>query len=343
MDLNCPIPNDDSEGRVKLSHGGGGRAMHDLLKRHILPFCHAHPGSDAALLALPPGRAALTTDSYVVDPLFFPGGDIGALAVNGTVNDLAMVGAAPHSLSLGLVIEEGLPIQTLRDVMASVAAAAEAAGIAIVTGDTKVVERGKGDGLFINTSGVGVVSTALDIGARHISAGDAILVSGDLGRHGIAIVATRQELQLHTPLQSDCAPLWPAVSALLDAGVNVHCMRDLTRGGLASCLNELAEEAQAGMVLQESAIDVIDEVSAICELLGFDPLHVANEGRFVAIVPASEAEQALAALRRVPVAAGAALIGHVGAEHAGSVALINELGAVRQLPMLSGEQLPRIC
>jgi hydrogenase expression/formation protein HypE len=343
MDLDCPLPDDDTQGRVKLSHGGGGRAMNDLLTRHVLPFFQHHRLDDAAVLELPDRRAALTTDSYVVDPLFFPGGDIGMLAVNGTVNDLAMVGAAPHSLSLGLVIEEGLSIQTLREVMASVAAAAAAAGIAVVTGDTKVVERGKGDGLYINTSGIGVVPPALDIGPGHITPGDAILVSGDLGRHGIAIMAARKALKLHTDLQSDCAPLWPAVQALLDAGVQVRCMRDLTRGGLGSGLNELAGQARVGMVLEESCIAVSDAVSAVCELLGFDPLHVANEGRFVAIVPQAQAETALAALRGVPVSAQAELIGQVEAGPAGQVVLVNALGAKRHLPMLSGEQLPRIC
>lgn len=344
MDLNCPLPNDDTQGRIKLSHGGGGRAMQDLLERHILPFCPGHQCNDAAVLDLPSGQLAFTTDSYVVDPLFFPGGDIGSLAVNGTVNDLAMVAAAPHSLSLGLVIEEGLPIHTLREVMASIAGAAEQSGVNVVTGDTKVVERGKGDGLFINTSGVGLVAQrAAVIGPQSMQHGDVIILSGDLGRHGITIMAARQDLQLHTPLRSDCAPLWPAVQALIDADVGVRCLRDLTRGGLGSASNELAQAAQLGLALREPDIAVSAEVNAVCELLGLDPLHVANEGRFIAVVAAADAERALAALRGVPVAAQAAVIGEVTQPQPGRVALINALGTQRHLPMLSGEQLPRIC
>ena len=339
----CPLPHDDSQGRIKLSHGGGGRAMNDLLSKHILPFCPGHMMNDAAVLDVPSGRLAFTTDSYVVDPLFFPGGDIGMLAVNGTVNDLAMVGAAPISLSLGLIIEEGLPIQTLRAVMTSVAQAAQLADVMITTGDTKVVERGKGDGLFINTSGVGVLAPDVCIGAQQISIGDAIILSGDLGRHGIAIMAARKDLNLHTNLSSDCAPLWPAVHALLNGGINIRCMRDLTRGGLGASLNELAQAAQVGMVLEEDSLTVCAAVRSVCELLGLDPLHVANEGRFVAFVDPAQAQQAVSLLRQLPVTADAVLAGYVEATPAGQVVLENSLGSQRYLPMLSGEQLPRIC
>ncbi len=341
LNLNCPIPGGESKEQIQLAHGGGGRAMQELLRRHVLPACPGHQTQDAAVISFGAERIAFTTDSYVVDPLFFPGGNIGSLAVNGTVNDLAMVGARPRALSLALLIEEGFPLSRLDEVMSAIHDAAAAAAVEVVTGDTKVVQRGKGDGLFINSSGVGCVETALDISSCHVSAGDAILLNGDIGRHGMAIMAARESLQLDTDLQSDCAPLWTSVAALLDAGVEVHCMRDLTRGGLAAGLNELAQAAGLGMTVEEERIGVCDEVAAICEILGLDPKHVANEGRFIAFVPADQADTALSSLSSH--APDAAIIGTVHEDHPGQVILRNPLGVKRQLSMLSGEQLPRIC
>ncbi len=337
----CPLPSDDSGDLIRIAHGGGGRAMNDLLHQHILPACQGHQAHDAAVLDFGSVRLAFTTDSYVVDPLFFPGGDIGCLAVYGTVNDLAMAGAAPHDMSLALIMEEGLPISTLDRVMNSIHTAAERTGIRIVTGDTKVVERGKGDGLYINTSGIGRLDTNLRIEASSIREGDAIILSGDLGRHGMAIMAARETLKLDSALESCCAPLWAPVSALLSNGVEVHCLRDLTRGGLAAALNELAQASGLGMEIRETTVKVCTEVHAICEILGFDPLHVANEGRFAAFVPQHQADLAIELLSTL--APDAAVIGHVHAAPAGQVVLENTLGVRRQLPILSGEQLPRIC
>lgn len=341
LDLSCPTPAPAGSEQIQLAHGGGGRAMQELLAGHVLPACPGHQCQDAAVLSIGAERIAFTTDSYVVDPLFFAGGNIGSLAVYGTVNDLAMVGARPQALSLALLIEEGFAMAQLDAVMQAIHSAAGTVGVDLVTGDTKVVQRGKGDGLFINSSGVGRIETHLTIASEQIQAGDAILLSGDLGRHGMAIMAARESLQLDTSLQSDCAPLWTPVSALLEAGIELHCLRDLTRGGLAAALNELAQAAQLGMTVQEPRIAVCDEVAAICEILGLDPLHVANEGRFVAFLPSDQADAAIACLQ--PLAPDACIIGEVHSAKPGRVVLQNTLGVRRQLNMLSGEQLPRIC
>jgi hydrogenase expression/formation protein HypE len=299
-------------------------------------------GHDGAVLALD-GRLAFTTDSYVVRPLVFPGGDIGSLAVNGTVNDLAMCGAKPLYLSVGLILEEGLPLGLLRQILASMKRAAAASGVRLVTGDTKVVDRGKADGMFVNTSGIGRAPAGEPIGPRRVRPGDVILVSGDIGRHGIAVMAAREQLGLEMEVVSDCAPLAEPVQALLDRGVKVRCLRDLTRGGLASAVVEIAEAAGVGMMLEEAAIPMREDVAAACELLGLDPLHVANEGRFIAIVAPQDAEHALDVLRAVAVSAGAAVIGRVADGPAGRVSCRGWLGAARVVDMLSGEQLPRIC
>jgi len=345
--LTCPIPIRDYP-QVVLAHGGGGRLMHDLIEKMFVASFGSAPASerhDGAILEPPAGaRLAFTTDSYVVRPLFFPGGDIATLAVNGTVNDLAMCGARPKWLSVGFILEEGLPMETLWRVVQSLAQAARAAEVQIVTGDTKVVDRGKGDGVFINTAGVGIVESPHPIGPGAVREGDAIIVSGDLGRHGIAIMAVREGLEFETQIQSDCAPLWGAVEALLREGIEVHCLRDLTRGGLASALNEIAESAGVHIHVNEEMVPVTPEVRAACELLGFDPLYVANEGRFVAFVPEADADRAVQALQRLPVTANATVVGKVlSAAGERRVTLRSVIGATRILDMLSGEQLPRIC
>ena len=299
---------------------------------------------DGAVIAPPTGaRLAFTTDSHVVSPLFFRGGDIGSLAVHGTVNDLAMCGARPRWLSAGFVLEEGLPLETLERVVASMAVAARAAGVEIATGDTKVVERGKGDGLYINTAGIGVVESRTPIAPSSVRAGDAILLSGDIGRHGMAILAEREGLAFESPIESDSAPLWPAVEALLEDGVEVHCLRDLTRGGLATAVIEIAETAGLAAYLDETAIRVSEPVRGACELLGLEPAYVANEGRFIAIVPPAEKARALEILRAIAPGGPPAVIGEFRAASRGQTILRSTIGVERILDRLSGEQLPRIC
>jgi hydrogenase expression/formation protein HypE len=288
-------------------------------------------------------RLAFTTDSYVVSPLFFPGGDIGKLAIFGTVNDLAMAGARPLYLSAGFILEEGLPIEELRRVVASMRAAAESCGVKLVTGDTKVVDRGKGDGMFVNTAGVGAVPEGVVVSPRRIQPGDAILLSGDVGRHGIAVLSVRSGLAFEGAIESDCAPLAPLVAALIEAGIDLHCLRDTTRGGLATALNELALDAGVSIEINERSIAVSEGVRGACELLGLDPLYVACEGRMVAFVPEAHVSQSLQALRACPGGEQAACIGKVGQGPAGMVTLQTAMGSNRLLDLLSGEQLPRIC
>ena len=344
--LNCPVPLDD-HATVQMAHGGGGRLMQRLIEGLFLPAFAGDrpvaPPHDSAVLELEGGRVAFTTDTFVVDPLFFPGGDIGKLAICGTVNDLAMAGARPAWLSAGFVLEEGLPIETLRRVVASMSATARAAGVRIVTGDTKVVDRGKGDGIFINTAGIGLVPSGLQIGPQCVEPGDAILVNGDLGRHGMAIMSLREGLEFEGALESDCSPLWGLVEAMLPARDDLHCLRDLTRGGLAAALNEIAQHARLGIEIDEAAVPVAAPVASACELLGLDPMYVANEGRLVAFVPAAAAEEVLAIMRSHPLAPEAAIIGRVTDKHPGTVELANQLGGRRILDLLSGEQMPRIC
>ncbi len=342
---NCPVPAREDE-RVQLAHGGGGRAMARLIERLFLPaFANAalDRRHDGALLELGGARLAFSTDSYVVSPLFFAGGDIGTLAVNGTVNDLAMCGARPLYLSAGFIVEEGLPLATLERVVASMRAAAAAAGVELVTGDTKVVDRGKADGLFINTAGIGRVAADCDIAPRRVRSGEVVVLSGDLGRHGVAVMAARGALGLETAIASDCAPLAAPVLALLEAGCAVSCLRDLTRGGLASALVEIAETAGVEIALDETAIPVREEVRAVCELLGLDPIYVANEGRFVAFVAPADVARALDLLRAHEPSRGACVIGSVQAGAAGRVVMKSAIGGKRVVDMLSGEQLPRIC
>jgi hydrogenase expression/formation protein HypE len=330
-------------GVVEMRHGAGGRDMADLIARVFLAELGGTGDEDQATLALPPGRIAVSTDGFVISPLFFPGGDIGALAVNGTVNDVAMGGAVPHALTAGFIIEEGFPVADLARIAASMARAAQAAGVRIVTGDTKVVERGKGDGVFITTAGIGVVPDGLSLSARNARPGDAILVSGTMGDHGVAVMATRAGFDFETEIVSDCAALNGLARALLAAAPGCRLMRDPTRGGLAAVLNEIAQASGVGIAIREEAVPVSPGVRGACELLGLDPLYVANEGKLVAVVPAAEAEAALAALRADPLGTEAAIIGRVREDADRFVEMETAFGGRRMVDWIAGEQLPRIC
>lgn len=330
--------------RIRLAHGGGGTLMRRLIERELRSL-YVEPDSplhDAARLQLPHGRLAFSTDSYVVTPLEFPGGDIGKLAVIGTCNDLAMAGARPLHLSLGLILEEGLELEQLRRVIGSIRATAQTCGVQVVTGDTKVVERGKGDGCYITTSGVGRVPAGREIHPRRVQPGDAILVSGDLGRHGIAVLSARDGLEFETAIASDCASLQAAIGPLFEAGLEIHCLRDLTRGGLASALNEIAVAAGVGMTVREADVPLDPAVASACELLGLDPLQVACEGRAAIFLPMAAAEAALGILGRNGLSS-ARCIGVVTERGPTPVILETAYGSRRILEMLSGEQLPRIC
>ncbi len=350
--VSCPIPIERYP-QILMAHGGGGKLMHQLIEEMFVPtFGNAmlNVRHDAATMNLQGGRFAFTTDSYVVQPLFFPGGDIGSLAVNGTVNDLAMAGARPLYLSVGFILEEGLPMETLWRVVQSMQQAAQTANVQIITGDTKVVDRGKGDGIFINTAGIGRVehaqlclAGAAEIAPQHVQPGDVLLLNGDIGRHGMAIMAVREGLAFENTIESDSAPLASLVLALLAEGIEIHCLRDLTRGGLASALNEIAEAAGITIAIDESLIPVREDVQGACEILGLDPLYVANEGRFIAFVPEAEGERALAILRSHSLGAEACIIGRVEAKQSSLVTMRNSIGTHRIIDMLSGEQLPRIC
>jgi hydrogenase expression/formation protein HypE len=345
LGASCPIPIGEYP-HVLLAHGGGGRLTQQLIGKIFLPaFSNPHLAAahDGAVLEVAGGRLAFSTDSYVVRPLFFPGGDIGSLAVNGTVNDLAMCGARARWLSAGFILEEGLPMETLWRVAQSMRDAAAAAGVTLVTGDTKVVDKGKGDGLFINTAGIGVVRDGPTIGPGAVRPDDLVLLSGDVGRHGMAIMSVREGLSFESPIESDCAPLVQPVMDLLDAGVRVRCLRDLTRGGLASALNEVAVAAGVRIDIDESAVPVREEVRGACEMLGLDPLYVANEGRFVAFVDPHDSGVALRVLRAHLSGEGAVSIGRVETGTPGLVTVKSRIGARRVLDLLSGEQLPRIC
>ncbi|MEE8374199.1 MAG: hydrogenase expression/formation protein HypE [Dehalococcoidia bacterium] len=333
------------EDRILMAHGSGGKLSHDLVAQTIVPLLD-NPIlaglEDSAVFELG-GRLAFTTDSYVVSPIFFPGGDIGRLAVCGTVNDLAMSGAEPKYLSISLIIEEGLLISDLRRVMESVRDAASEAGVAVVAGDTKVVDKGSADGLFVNSAGVGVVAPGVHISASKARPGDKVVLSGPIGEHGIAVISQREGLRFSSPVKSDCAPLNGLVADMLDTGAEIRCLRDPTRGGLATTLNEFAASSNVGVSIEEDAIPVGEPVRAACELLGLDPLYVANEGKLVAVVAPDGAERLLEAMRRHKYGAGAALIGEVVSERAGRVVMKTALGASRIVDMMVGEQLPRIC
>ena len=380
FNLSCPVPR-VADDRIVLAHGGGGRLTHQLIEKIFIP-AFGNPmleqRHDGAVVPVNGSRLAFTTDSFVVRPLIFPGGNIGDLAVNGTVNDLAMCGARPLYLSAGFILEEGLEMETLRTVVASMQQAAANANVKLVTGDTKVVDKGKGDGIFINTSGIGVIEEfpCLAKSARHgashdgksengvphlspqfrdvgsqtpvigpmlVQPGDVVIVSGDLGRHGIAILSVREGLEFESPILSDCANVWPSVEALLSAGIEVHCLRDLTRGGLATTLNEIASDRNVCIKLEEALIPVNEVVQGACEILGLDPLYVANEGRFAVFVAAAQADVALEVMRKVDVSQGAVRVGRVEESPGRTVVLQSRIGGNRVVDMLSGEQLPRIC
>ena len=344
FNLSCPSPFEKPE-QILLAHGGGGRLMQRMIQQSIYPAFDnklLRQNHDGAVFEIEGSQMVLTTDAYVVQPLFFAGGDIGKLAVYGTVNDLAMCGARPLYLSVALILEEGLDYACLDRVLKSMREAADHSGVALITGDTKVVEKGKGDGLYITTSGVGVKNHEIEISPRHIQPGDQILINGSVGQHGMAIMAEREGLAFEGDLQSDCAPLNTLVQQLLDAGLEIHCLRDPTRGGVASALNEIAQVAQLQITLQENAVPVQAEVAGACEILGFDPLYVANEGKMLIFLPVAQAEQALTILREHPLGQEATQIGQVQTGLP-QVLACNPYGSQRVLDLLSGEQLPRIC
>ncbi len=346
----CPLPI-SRHTHVLLGHGSGGTLSAELIRRLFLPALGIEPNTvleDQAAIDLgetsePVSGLAFTTDSFVVKPLFFPGGDIGKLAVHGTVNDLAVGGATPLVLSAAFILEEGLPLEDLRRIAESMRIACDEANVRLVTGDTKVVDRGKGDGLFVTTAGIGLLPPGQRLSITAARPGDRVLVSGTLGDHGVAILSVREGLEFETELRSDTAPLHDLTQTMLRACSEIRCMRDPTRGGLASTLHELAEASRVGVALTESAIPLRREVHAACEMLGLDPLHVANEGKLIAVVPAEHAEQLLAAMRAHPLGRNAAEIGEITSEHPGMVVMRTKIGGRRVVAMLAGEQLPRIC
>ena len=344
-EFTCPIPLSEYP-RVLLAHGGGGRLSQHLIEKMLYPSFEnrlLEPLHDGAILSLDGGRLAFSTDSHVVHPLFFPGGDIGRLSVFGTANDLAMCGARPLFISCGLILEEGLPMEELWRVILSIREAAAEVGVQVITGDTKVVERGKGDGVFINTSGIGSVLPGLDVGPHRLRPGDEIVISGPIGLHGIAIMALREGIDLETEIRSDSAPVYPMVEALAAAGLEIHMLRDPTRGGVSSALNEMVRRAGVGILLDEEPLPIPADVEGVCEILGLDPLYVANEGNFLAVVAEGQGARALDTLRQHPLGTRAALIGRVAAEHPGVVVMKSRIGGERVVDMMSGEQLPRIC
>ncbi len=346
----CPRPLRHKD-QIVMGHGSGGQMTDELIRKHFKPHLANEvllQGNDAARLTLPvqaglSGRLSLSTNSHIVSPLFFPGGDIGRLAICGTVNDVSMLGAEPLYLTAGFILEEGLPIETLQRVIASMEQAAAEANVLIVAGDTKVVEKGKADGLFINTAGLGWIPAGRIIGGEQAKAGDAVLVSGTLGDHGIAVLAARGELGFQTEVRSDVAPLNGLIQSLLEVVPDIHVLRDPTRGGLATTLNEIAIQSQAGIWLDEPTIPINPAVQAACELLGFDPLYVANEGKLIVILPADKADKALMTMRTSVYGQGAAIIGKVEATPPGRVLLRTVIGGTRILDVLAGEMLPRIC
>jgi hydrogenase expression/formation protein HypE len=339
-------PVDFKHGRIDMTHGSGGRAMAQLIEElfgRAFDNEYLAQGNDGALLPPPGGRIVMATDSHVITPLFFAGGDIGSLAVHGTINDVAVSGATPLYLSAGFILEEGFPLADLKRIVESMAAAAREAGVPVVTGDTKVVEQGKGDGVFITTTGVGVVPPGLNLSGANARAGDVILLSGTIGDHGVAIMSQRENLSFETTIQSDSAALHTLTAAMLEAVPTIRCLRDPTRGGLATTLNEIARQSAVGMMLREADIPVRPEVDAACEFLGLDPLYVANEGKLVAICPPEDAGHLLAVMRAHPLGTNAAMIGTVHADDHHFVQMETAFGGRRVVDWLTGEQLPRIC
>ena len=333
-------------GRVEMAHGSGGRATANLIEElfaKALGNAYLAQGDDGAVLPPPSGRLVMSTDSHVVSPLFFPGGDIGSLAVHGTVNDVAVMGAKPLYLSAAFILEEGLPLADLLRIVESMARAAADAGVLVVTGDTKVVEKGKGDGVFITTTGVGVVRAGIELSGNRAGPGDVVLLSGSIGEHGMAILSRREGLNFDSPIVSDSAPLNGLVEAMLDTGAELRALRDPTRGGLATTLNELAKQSGVGMRIEEAAVPVEPVVAAACEFLGLDPFYIANEGKLVALCAPQDAERLLAVMRAQPLGQKAAIIGEVVEDRHGFVQMTTRLGGRRILDWLSGEPLPRIC
>lgn len=341
----CPVPISDYP-EVLLAHGSGGTLTHRLIETLFIP-AFANPAlearHDGAVLEIAGAKVAFTTDSYVVDPPFFPGGDIGSLAINGTVNDLAMCGARPLYVSAAMILEEGFGMAELGRVVSSMKAAASQARVHLVTGDTKVVGRGSGDGIFINTSGIGAIESDLEISPNKVRAGDVVILSGDIGRHGMAVMSAREGLEFEVPIESDTASICGPVLSLIGAGIDVHCLRDPTRGGLATTLVEIAEASGLGIAIEEAAVPISDQVRGACEILGLDPFYVANEGLFIVFLPADAGGHALQILRADPLSRDARIIGEVSEAQQGTVALKTLIGGNRVLDMLSGEQLPRIC
>lgn len=345
LGVSCPLPITNYK-EIVLAHGSGGTLSRQLVDKIILPQFRnelLEPLHDGAIFSLGEQRLAFTTDSFVVNPIFFPGGDIGKLAIYGTINDLAMCGARPRYLSASFILEEGLPMEDFWRVVQSMRAAADDAKVALVTGDTKVVDRGKADKIFINTSGIGVVPAGLNIHPARAQVGDKIIINGPIAVHGIAIMSVREGLEFETEIASDTAPLHELVEALIAAKIDLHVLRDPTRGGVTSALAEIAQSARLGMLLDEAAIPISEEVKGACEILGLDPLYVANEGKFIAIVAKEDADAALAALRSHLSGKEAAIIGEVVQQHPGMVMMRTRVGGTRVVDMLSGEQLPRIC
>lgn len=341
----CPMPLRDHP-NIILGHGGGGKLSAELVEHLFLPAFRNEQLEglgDAAVFSINGTRLAMSTDSFVVRPLFFPGGNIGELAVNGTVNDIAMSGATPLYLSVGFIIEEGLPLELLGQIVQSMAAAAQKAGVQLITGDTKVVDKGHGDGVYINTSGVGIVPDGVEIGPNKAEAGDVVIISGTIGDHGMAVMSVREGLEFETAIESDTAALNHLIADMLAAAPNIHVLRDPTRGGVASSLNEIAQSSQVGIVLDEMKVPVNTAVRSACEMLGMDPLFVANEGKLIAILPAAEAETVLAVMHKNPLGQQAAIIGQVVAQHPGMLVARTGIGGTRVVPMQIGSQLPRIC
>lgn len=337
---------DIKNGRVDMSHGSGGRAMAQLIEEMFAAAFDnefLRQGNDGALLPLARGRLVMATDAHVVSPLFFPGGDIGCLSVHGTINDVAVMGAKPLYLAASFILEEGFPLADLQRIVQSMAAAAREAGVPVVTGDTKVVEQGKADGVFITTTGVGVVADGVTLSGANVRPGDAILLSGDIGDHGMAIMSRRENLAFDVPIESDTAALHGLIAGMLGSGADIRCLRDPTRGGLATTLNEIAKQSSVGLMINEEAIPVKPVVAAACEFLGLDPLYVANEGKLIAICAAADAERLLAVMRAHPLACDAAIIGSAHADSHHFVQMKTAFGGRRNVDWLAGEQLPRIC
>ncbi len=341
----CPAPI-AAKDLIKMAHGGGGEASRQLIE-NVFVKAFDNPllsqMNDSSVFKAGGSRFAFTTDSYVVSPIFFPGGDIGKLAVCGTVNDLSMSGARPLYLSAGFILEEGFPLAELKKIVQSMKVAALDAGVQLITGDTKVVDKGRGDGIYINTAGVGIIEHDLNVRPSSVEPGDVIIINGDIGRHGIAVMAEREGLDFETALESDCANLNDLVEKLIENRIEIHCMRDLTRGGLASALVEIASAGKVSIEFDESAVQIIPAVQAACEILGFDPLHIANEGRFICFVPSRQVKNVLRIMRLHPQGSEARVIGKAGKKEGGSVTMKTVVGTERIIEMLNGEQLPRIC